>query len=158
MYTDKQRVEDCIIPALFQGIAYSHIRSDASAKPSYSMMFEILNETINGFFAGITREKRIQLSRRLDRIVNKISRYLVKEKFDSRKSFLATSEWARALLESGALYIDKESRYWELLEDMGEVIQVKGYGEIPDFEKIDASAINHVPNIHKIAQEEGYFD
>lgn len=156
-YTDKQRIEDCLIPALFEGIAHSHIRQEPECKESYQQMLDILKEIIDNYFKGLPSEKATKLARRLDRITNKINRYFIKEYFNTRKSFLALSEWARALLEAGALVIDPNSQYWTLLEDMGEVILVNGYGEIPDFEKIDASAINHVPIIHQLAQEEGYF-
>lgn len=157
MYKDIHRIEDCLIPALLEGVAYSHIKKDPECAPKYDQMIEILERTIKICFNDLPIDKRIRIYRRLDRIVKKISNYFIKNDFNTRKAFLALSEWARALLETGATIIDPASEYWTLLDDMGEVIMVNGYGEIPDFAKIDASAINHVETIHKLAQEEGYY-
>lgn len=157
IYKDIHRIEDNIIPVLLQSIVISHIRQQPNYKEAYARMLEILQKTIDVNFQGITQDRFIKLSRRLDRVINKINRYFIREQFNTRKAFLALSEWARALLESGAIIIDPQSEYWTLLEDMGEIIINNGYNEIPNFEKIDASAINHVPEFHKLAQEEGYF-
>lgn len=157
MYKDIQRIEDALLPALLEGIAWSHIRKEPSCKPYYEQMLTILKETIDKCFEGLTIDKRIRLYRRLDRIVNKTSRYFVRHKFDTRKAFLSLSEWITALLKANAIVIDPKSKYWGLLEDMGEIIQKNGYGEIENFEKIDASAIDHVPKLHKLVQQEGYF-
>lgn len=157
MYKDIHRIEDALIPALLECTAHAHIRKDPECKPHYETMLDILQLTIGKCFDGLCREKRIPLYRRLDRIANKINHYFVNNDFNTRKSFLCLSEWVRALLDAGAIIIDQKSKYWVVLEDMGEIIMVNGYGEIPDFDKIDASAIKHVPALHKIAQDEGYF-
>lgn len=158
MYKDLHRIEDALIPSLLENIALSHIRQDPESFDKYSEMLEILKNTITNCFKDLHLDKRLKLYRRLDRIVIKITGYFVANDFNTRKAFLALSEWTRAVLESQAIVINPKSDYWQLLEDMGEVIKTNGYGEIPDFAKIDESAINHVPFIHKIAQEEGYFN
>lgn len=150
MVTDKQRIEDSLIAALFQGFISAHIRQQPEVKDIYKIMWEVTQEVIDQNIINI------KLSRRLDRIANKISRYLHKEDFTTRKGFLAISEWATSLIIAGGLFIEENSKFFKMLEDMGDVIQL-AYKEIPDFEKIDASAINHVFEIHKIAQAEGYF-
>lgn len=157
MYKDIHRIEDCLIPVLLENIVLSHIRKEPECAIKYDKMLEILHVTIGNCFNGLCQQKRLQLYRRLDRIVIKISKYFVANDFNTRKAFLSLSEWARALLESGAIIVDPKSKYWMLLEDMGEFILTNGYGKILDFDKIDASAINHVPAIHKLAREEGYF-
>lgn len=157
MYKDIHRIEDCIIPALFEGVAFSHIRKDPECAPRYDQMLSILKQTIENCFHDLCREKRLRLYRRLDRVITKIIAYFIKNDFNTRKAFLALAEWTRALLESHAIIIDPKSDYWTMLEDMGEVIIVNGYGEIPNFAKIDESAINHVTSLHELAQSEGYF-
>lgn len=156
MITDRSRVEDGIIPMLLRGIALSHIDADPSVEGSYKNMLITLEDYVAECFKGLTAEKRLSLYRRLDRIVHKLSKYFVEQDFTTRKAFLTVSEWVRALLEAGALTINPKSRYFALLNEIGEMIN-KGYGEIEDFDKIDASAINHVPKLHSITQKEGYF-
>lgn len=156
MYKDIHRIEDSIIPALLEGIIFSHIKHEPNVKESYEIAIGIVADTINQCYNGIYCDKRVKLLNRMNRIVNKLNRYLVKEKFDTRKAFLTISAWAAALIEAQALIVEPGSKIYKLLQDMGEVIQT-GYTEIENFEKIDASAINHVESLHKLAQEEGYF-
>lgn len=152
MLTDRQRVEDALIPVLMRGLIYSHIRKDPSVEESYKLALEITWEAIMEATDGNTK-----LIRRTDRIATKIARYFVSENFDTRKGFLCVSAWACALMEAGGLILDKESRLFRMLEDIGDIIQT-GYQEIPDFEKIDGSALRHVGKIHSIAVKEGYFN
>ena len=153
MYTDKQRIEDSIIPGLLLGVMYSHVEKDSAAKEAYKDAIKVLHKTIDKYLG----HNKMKLGRRLDRAINKISTYFVKEKFTTRKSILAVSEWNRALLAVDAVVVE-DDEYKSLLQDIDRIIMKNGYGEIENFEKIDASAINHVPKMHKLAQNNGYFE
>jgi hypothetical protein len=150
--TDRQRVEDALIPVLLRGLIYSHIRKDATVEESYKLALEITWEALTKATGGDSK-----VLRRTDRVATQISRYFVSEGFDTRKGFLCVSAWAAALIEAGGLVIDENSRLYQMLNDIGEIIQI-GYKEIPDFHKIDGSALGHVGKIHKIVQAEGYFN
>jgi len=147
MITDRQRIEHALIPALFESYFLPLYKLE---KPKHQKTMDILSNEYRKYLNSDAR-----LFRRMDRIANKIIRYTVTNKFDSRKAFLTVSSWLGALLEAEALIIDG-SDYVSWLEELGEIIR-SGYKVIDGFEKIDASAIKHVPKLHAIAQSEGYF-
>ncbi len=146
MLNDRQRVEYSLIPALLE--SYIHPLNKISGE------FESVMQTLGLEYRKYLKDDP-KLYRRMDRIANKIIKYTVSQKFDSRKAVLCVIAWLVALCDAGALILEK-GKYWDLLEELGETIQI-GYDTIPDFEKIDASAINHVQSIHDIAVKEGYF-
>lgn len=156
MYKDIHRVQDAIIPALLESVSLCHIKASPGDADAYKTMLDIVRKALGDCFSDLTEKQRVRLYRRLDRVVNKILLYIKREDFDTRKMFLTVTEWARALMEAGAIIVQKDSLMWELLCDIGTVIQ-KGYKDIANFEKIDASALKHVPKIHEIALQEGYF-
>ncbi len=150
MVTDRQRIEDAIIPAVFVSLIYSHIIGAPHVEESYE---EALPAVKSEILRCIGTDNR--LKRRLDRITLKISKYFVDNQFCTRKAFLTVFGWLTALMDADAITIQEEA-YFKVLMDMKEII-ITGYEEIPDFEKIDCSALNHVTKLHKIAQEEGYY-
>ncbi len=156
MYTDRNRIEDAIIPALLESIALAHIKADPKCTDAYEAMLEIVREAVGECFNGLDTKRRLQLYRRLDRLANKIIMYFKKESFDTRKMFLTISAWIAALIEAGGVVFPEGSKMWGLLEDMGDIIQ-RGYKEIEDFDRIDRSALKHTNKIHSIAVNEGYF-
>ncbi len=143
---DRQRVEYSLIPALLE--SYIHPLNKISGE------FNSVMQTLNLEYRKYLKHDP-KIYRRMDRIANKIIKYTRQQKFDSRKAVLTIVAWLVALCEADALILE-EGAYWDLLQELGEIIQI-GYNSIPDFEKIDSSAINHVPTIHKLAQQEGYF-
>lgn len=145
MLTDRQRIEYALIPALLE----SYILPLHKKEGKHQEILDILQNEYRSY------ANTASLLRRMNRMANKIIRYTVANKFDSRKAILAITSWLAALIEAGALEIN-EGDYADLLEEIGDIISV-GYQELEDFDKIDASAINHVPKIHELAQEEGYF-
>lgn len=157
MYKDKHRIEDALLPFLFRDAALSHMSYDDDVAQYYQKALEILDETCAACFIGLSIPDKVKLNRRLVRAASKIVDYLVANKFTTRKMFLTLSEWNRCLLEGNAYAIPEDSRFYEFLLDLHEIILKHGYGEIEDFEKIDSSAMNHVPKVHSIAQEYGYF-
>jgi len=157
MYKDIHRVEDGLIPALFTQLAFLHIEAAPNDAASYETMLDMCKKCICRTAADLPKDRQVKIYKRLDRIVTKILNYFIKNKFDTRKMFLAVSEWARALNEAGAIIIAEDSELHILLTDMHEIILEKGYGAIENFDKIDISAINHVPKLHKLAQAEGYY-
>lgn len=150
MLTDRQRIEDAIIPALFRGLIYSHVRQSPEVAKTYDLALEVLQETIRNALS-----RNYKLLRRLDRICGKINKYFVQNAFNTQKGFLCVSAWLVALDKAGAITIHTP-RFYQLLEDMGEIIQ-RGYKEIAGLDKVDASAMKHVNKLHQIAQAEGYF-
>lgn len=157
MYKDLHRIEDALLPYLFEDAALSHIAQDANVAQYYEKALGILKETIEKCFIDLSITDRVKLHRRLYRIAKKISDYFVKNKFTTRKMFLTISQWNLKLIADGRLFVEDKSSYETFLSDLDTIIVEHGYGEIEDFEKIDASAISHVPKIHKIAQQQGYF-
>lgn len=153
-YKDIHRIQDSLIPALLETVAMTHIKEKPRDCESYKEMLDIVRRSFKECFQGLPDNKKNKLYRRSDRVANIIINYIRIEKFDTRKMFLAIVEWAAALLNEDAIIVNKEM--WHLLEDFGEIIHI-GYKEIDNFDKIDAAAINHVPTIHKMAQEAGYF-
>lgn len=147
MLTDRERIEYSLIPALLE----SYIKPLNKISGQFNSALQILESEYKK-----SLKHDYKLYRRMDRIANKIIRYTVSQKFDSRKAILCVIAWLVALCDAEALILEKDSKYWDLLQEIGEIIQV-GYDSVPDFEKIDASAIKHVPAIHAIAQREGYF-
>jgi len=145
MLNDRCRIEYALIPALLESYIFPLHKKDGKHQKALSVLQNEYKKYANT--AGLLR--------RMDRVANKIIRYTVSNKFDSRKAILAITSWLASLIEAGALEIH-EGDYAELLEELGEIISV-GYKELENFDKIDASAINHVPKIHAIAQKEGYF-
>ena len=146
MCSDRQRIEYALIPALLE----SYIKPLNKISGQFNSVLQILSVEYRRHL-----NQNPKLYRRMDRVANKIIRYTISQKFDSRKAVLCVISWLVALCEAGALVLEK-GEYWNLLQELGEIIQT-GYNSIPNFEKIDASAINHVPAIHGIAQKEGYF-
>jgi hypothetical protein len=150
-YKDINRVEDALIPSLFQYLIAMHIRDSPEKEKDYEVAMGILEKRIEDAFKGGDRKK---LTMRTARIARKITEYFIQNKFDSRKGFLTLTSWIKALDDAGGIVV--EGDFKELMLDMEAIIQ-RGYEEIENFEKIDLSAINHVEKIHKLAQEEGYF-
>ena len=146
MMRDIHCVEYSLIPALLE--SYMHPLNKISGE------FQPAMDTLSLEYRKYLKQDP-KLYRRMDRIANKIIRYTTKEKFDARKSILMVLAWLVALCDAEALILQK-GKYWDLLQELGETIKI-GYDTNPDFEKIDASAINHVAAVHKLAQEEGYF-
>lgn len=157
MYKDLHRIEDALLPCLFHWASKCHIDECPEVAEYYEKALHILDETIERCFVGLPLKKKESLIRRLNRARYIINEYFVGNKFHVRKMFLTLAEWARVLIEANAIEYPDDSRFWEYLEDLGEIIIKNGYGEIENFDKIDASAIDHVPKVHKIAQKEGYF-
>lgn len=157
MYKDLHRIEDAILPFLFRDAALTHINQDIEVAKYYQRAIEILDKTVEACFVGLSQERKTKLSRRLMKVVKKIVDYLVDNKFTTRKMFLALSEWNRCLLEGDAYAVPEDSEYYEFLLDLHAIILTHGYGEMADFDKIDASAINHVNKLHELTQQCGYF-
>ncbi len=157
MYKDLHRIEDALLPCLFRHASVCHIEECPEVADYYKDALEILDETIQRCFSGLTVKHNIALIRRLSRAIHKVNEYFVKNKFTTRKMFLTLSEWIKALLEGEAITYDETDRIWIYLHDLGEIIINHGYGEIENFAKIDESAINHVPKVHAIAQQQGYY-
>lgn len=156
MYKDKQRIENALIPALLEGIAISHIKADGEVKHEYKEMLVITKDAFAECFKDLPQEKRLRLYRRINKIYNKIIIYIRKEKFDTRKMFLAVTEWVKLLLDYELLVIADNTPFAELLKDLEHIIS-KGHETVEDFDKINNSAINHVLKLHEIANQEGYF-
>ncbi len=156
MYSDRKRIQDALIPSLLEGIAICHIKADGEVKEQYKQMLEITQRAFADCFEGLPKEKKLQLYRRIDRVYNKIILYIRKERFDTRKMFLTVTEWIKLLLDYELLIIEDNTPFAELLKDLDYIIS-KGHETVEDFDKINASAINHVLKIHKIAVKEGYF-
>ena len=157
MYKDLHRIEDALLPYLFEDAALSHIAQDANVSQYYEKALGILKEAIEKCFIDLSSADKVKLHRRLYRIAKKISDYFVKNKFSTRKMFLTILQWNLKVILEGKLFIEDGSPYETFLGELDTIIVEHGYGEIEDFEKIDASAISHVPKIHKIAQQNGYF-
>lgn len=149
MLTDRQKIEDCIIPVLLYGTLLTHIQEKGEIWGDYSAAAQIINSFV---YSRVKGDRK--LLRRLDRAVQKISMYFVEHKFTTQTSFLVISEWSRALLEGGAILL--EGGVLELLQGMEATIIEHGYA-LEGFDKIDAEAIDHIPHIHSIANIEGYF-
>ena len=145
------------IPALLSSIAYKHIYDVPGDASEYEIMLNITKETINQCFAGITREKKESLSRRLERIGKAIMRYFNKNDFDTCKMFLAITEWVKLLLDYELLIVFEDRPFATLLKDLDALIS-EGEKHMEGFEKKNRSAINHVLSIHDIAVKEGYFN
>lgn len=147
MLTDKQRIEYSLIPALLE----SYIIPLNKIENKFDEVLKILEKEYRKYING-----NYKLFRRMDRIANKIIRYTVSQKFDSRKAIIAVAGWLGALGEADAILLEP-GEYWNLIEEIGEIIH-SGYDVIDDFEKIQISAAKHITMIHKLAQEEGYFN
>lgn len=144
---DRQRIEHALIPALLESYLLAFHKRTGKFTEALSILDMEFRNNLNN---------NPKLFRRCNRLANSIIKYTAKNKFDARKAILMVTEWLRALIEAGFIRLEEGTSYWNLLEEIGEIIQA-GYEEIENFERIDASAINHVPKIHKIAQEQGYY-
>jgi len=152
MYTDRQRIEDCIIPASFYGVLQSHVKNGIGDPEEYKQKLAMLRRVVEKAIGNNQK-----LVRRLDRMMAKLNKHFVKHKFTTRKVVLAISEWNRILLDSGAIDDNLNPEYYDFLKYIKDTIIKEGYGTIENFEKIDASALKHVPILHQIAEKEGYF-
>lgn len=121
---DRQKIEYSIIPALLE----SYLMPLNKQCGSLSGAIDILGREFRRYLGTNAR-----LYRRMDRIANKIIRYTVSQKFDSRKAILAVTEWLKALAEAEYIILEENSDYWNLLDELGEIIQ-KGYCEIDNFD------------------------
>lgn len=150
-YKDSDRIQDAIIPALFRGYLWFLIEESPDIEEDLRPKVDIFNAEINKAFKGADKSK---LNRRLNRVCHKVNDYIKREKFDSRKCFLAIFGWASAVYDAGGVIIKGD--YWEIMLGLKEIVD-EGYEKIQDFEKIDGSALKHVEKIHRIIQNEGYF-
>lgn len=156
MYTDKDRIQDAIIPALIEGVCSAVIKEKPEWESIYAGLYGNCKSFIAQCFYGLERKKQLQLDRRLARIVNKVVTYAQQNKINCRKMILITTEWARSLIEQDAIIIPPESNMWMELDALTKEI-TEAYDEIEGFDKIDASALKHVSKIHALTLEEGYF-
>lgn len=153
---DRQRIEHSLVPALLQATFVMHAKGEEQEPDEYRLMAWRAQDVFLSYFADLPAKRRHQLYKRADRIANKVIGYAQQNKFTTRKAILAITEWVRALLPTGVVLVEEDSDYWRILEETGAIVAA-GYEKVPDFDKIDLSAINHVPAIHKLVQGEGYF-
>ena len=156
MYNDVHRIQDALIPAMLEGVCYIMITNHPEHKNAYKGLQDTCLEYISECFAGLERQKRLKLHKRLNRIVKKIGQYAVKQNISCRKMMLITVGWADALLKAEGIYIPPDSKMFKELEELNNEI-ITAYDELDGIKKADKSALKHVPKIHKLAQAEGYF-
>lgn len=153
MTTDIERIEDAIIPALLSCLLRTHIKINKQDK----MLIEALRLCENSVHMSFYKrdpKNKVKLYKNLDKFVEKVGIYVCKEKFCTRKFLLAITGWANSLMEANSVIISEQT--YIVLEALAKVIN-EGYETIENFDKIDNSALNHITNLHKLAQKEGYF-
>lgn len=150
--SDKQLIEDAIIPALLATLLKMHFNNTNNQEINEAL--QICQEEVEKSFSTRDPKRRARLYSRIDRFVRKVGSYMCKNKFCTRKYLLAVTGWATSLVEAGGIIISDD--IYQVLDTLGDVIK-QGYETIEDFDKIDASALNHVSLLHKLAQDEGYF-
>lgn len=155
-YKDIHRVEDGIIPALLSQIALHHLSDPRVGYEAYETLLKVSKEVIDNTVKDLHHDKKHRIFKRLNRVTYNIVKYMVDQKFTTRKMFLTVTAWNESLQNAKAVYIEPDSNYDKILKWLDEII-LGGYKTVENFDKVDASAINHVPKIHKLAQKEGYF-
>lgn len=146
----KERIEDALIPGLLLMVVRCYI-SQAHDEGEFGKTRKILQDYIKEVLGSNKK-----LYRRLDRSCLSVYNYFYDQKFDTRKCFLALSAWAKALIEANAIEVDKSSSFYGILADLDKVAAT-GYDSIKNFDKIEFSALKHVPALHKLAEKQGYF-
>lgn len=151
---DIARVEYSLIPALLETYlkALYKSTSDKALMPA----IQIVNKEFFSYFDDMPDRKRHSLYRRSDRICNKIIGYTKANDFDCRKAIMTVVGWLYSLAEAGAISLEPDTEYWNLLAELGEQIQA-GLNEAPDLEQDQAATLPHILAIHEIVINDGYF-
>ncbi len=157
MYKDLYRKEDAIPALLLLEVMRVHIRRNPDIKETYDNDMINLNQYIEACFKGLPTHKQAQLSRSAKRVITNISDYFHHNKFSVRKGNLVAFDWAIWLHRSEFIKIDRRSKLALYLFKLRKIIKFLGYGETEGFDKAHQSAINHVPKIHTIATDKGYY-
>jgi len=152
---DKERIENAIIPMMLLNMVNQFTGNNPQEKDNYATARETLVKTVDGYINIKPEKKKRALQKRLERITRKLYNYYVDNKFETRKGFIVLTTWAYALAEQDALTILDE-KYLNLLQELDDQLS-KGYELLDNYEKIHNSALKHVPKLHQIVQNEGYF-
>jgi len=155
--SDKRRIEEAIIPYLFIDTMLCHIKQDGTMSEEYRLKIETLQLELNRQVDDLSACRRAKIIKRLHRTLDVLQTYFVGNNFNTRKAFLVLTEWARALSTADWIIIAPGSDYEGVINDFITVINDDGYGKIPDFDKIDQSAVKHIPKVHELAQQQGYY-
>ncbi len=133
---DITRIEYSIIPALLETYLkalYKNTKDEVLIIP-----IEIVNKEFFSYFDDLPDKKRHSLYRRSDRICNKIIAYTKANDFDCRKAIMTILGWLYSLAKAGAISLKSDTKYWNLLTELGEQIQ-SGLEIIPDLEQDQAA-------------------
>jgi hypothetical protein len=145
--SDRQRIEDAIIPSLLEFLMVSQIKQIPDREKDLKVALELLQKDLR---LELSTDK---LQRRVRRIEKKVTKYMEKDKCEIRKAYMIVSYLAASLDEQGAILLGEGTR--QVLMDMNETI-VSAYDE-EGILKQDKSAAKQVPKILKILQDEGLF-
>jgi len=145
--SDRQRIEDGIIPFILEALMLSHIKQLPNRKDDFNVALELLNKDIEKEFHNAA------LTRRASRIEKKILEHWQDNDCEIRKAYMIMSYLAKALDEQEALEIGESTR--KVVNDIDEIIAIGCSDE--NVLKQDISAAKQVPKVLRLLQEEGLF-
>lgn len=161
MYTEKERIEDAIIPYLLMGICENIFRKEPKYVVYYAGLMKACGEFIDNCAAGQSRYHRDKMMDRLERLGKKITKYGTNNGFYCQKMLLMCIGWGHSLLKQRAVVISVKTNLWKevkaLYREIRDAHNPEEEGGQKDFAKIYSSAIKHAHKVQKIALDEGYF-
>jgi hypothetical protein len=151
-------VEDALFPDLFIGITKMHFNNSKIKKKENEYMdaIKILGEERDRCVASLCDEEVLSFSRRLKKIVNKVTEFLVERKMTTSESTVLLTAANLALNELGGLDLDPETEYFKFLKEREKDI-ISASEELEGFEEIADKALESVQDLILLLQEEGYF-
>lgn len=145
--SDKQRIEDAIIPYLFGSLIQAHVAANPKVKKHFAQKLWLLRRGVN---VNANTEK---LNNRLFRLNRKISNHFHKNKCEIRKAYMILSYIANSLMEQRAVVLGKGAK--KVIRSMDKEIAA-GCVDI-DVRRQDESAAKQAPKVMKLILDEGYF-
>lgn len=146
--SDRQRVEDAIIPSVLEALMLNHIQQLPEKDPTvYDKALGLLRQDLKDNI------RNGQLSKRLLRLEKKILKFFESNGWEIRKAYMIMSYLAAALDESGAVLLGEGTK--TVVKDMSDIISAHYHEE--EIKKQDESAAKQVPKVLRLIQEEGYF-
>ena len=150
--SDRQRVEDGIIPMILESLVLSQMEFKESYRKRFKKYLLLLSEDIKTEIKGSRSATKTLL--RLDR---KVIKHFVANDWDTRKSCMIISYMASALVDAGGVQLGENTT--KILRMLNRLIissfKGKAFGDI--VQKVDTSAAKQMPRVLKIIQNEGYF-
>ena len=145
--SDRQRVEDAIIPYVLGSLMLAQVKEQPHYKAHFAHQLWMLKR---GVAANANSEK---VNKRLYRINRKIANHFHSNGYEIRKAYMIISYIAKSLMEQRAVVLSKGTK--KVVRMMHKEI-AKGCVD-DDIKRQDISAAKQAPKVMQLILEEGYF-